>query len=424
MVFSRKTTFITAVLEAALAVAAGLGVILVPLTILWAVENNATIDWMAAYRASADIWLAAHGVQIMVPAGTIVGIQTPDFVLSLIPLGLSALIFSSAYRMGKRIAATTSLWPGWVGALGVYGAMSLVITTSAHHKLAYPIETQGIYQPVIVYGLVLVASSLFAKPIDLGASNLPEAQERLLVRTWLAKRIDGVHWAVRAIWLQALRAGTAVVFTLTAASALIVAVSLGANWIQVIRLYEGMQLSLFGGILLTVGQIALMPNIVIYGADWLTGAGFYIGSGSWVSPIASQLGPLPSLPVLAALPSGVMSFGLVAIAVPIVAAFLATLGIRKYADEIRFEFASALSAAMTLGIGIGVVAAVEVLVLNLLASGAAGPGRLQEVGGNPWIVAGVLFVETAVVATLAAFYSAKPEGADDEVIARAQQPRG
>jgi hypothetical protein len=119
-----------------------------------------------------------------------------------------------------------------------------------------------------------------------------------------------------------------------------------------------------------------------------------------------------------------MSFGLVAIAVPIVAAFLATLGIRKYADQIRFEFASAFSAAMTLGIGIGVVSAVEVLVLNLLASGAAGPGRLQEVGGNPWIVAGVLFVETAVVATLAAFYSAKPEGADYEVIARAQQPRG
>ena len=422
--FSRKTTFITAVLEAALAVAAGLGVILVPLTILWAVENNATIDWMAAYRASADIWLAAHGVQIMVPAGSIAGIQTPDFVLSLIPLGLSALIFSTAYRMGKRLAATTSLWPGWIGALGVYGAMSLVITSSAHHKLAYPIETQGSYQPVIMYGLVLVASSLFAKPIDLGAANLPEANERLVVRAWLAKRIDGVHWAVRAIWLPALRAGTAVVVTLIGASSLIVAVSLGANWIQVIRLYEGMQLSLFGGILLTVAQIALMPNIVIYGADWLTGAGFYIGSGSWVSPLASQLGPLPSLPVLAALPSGVMSFGLVAIAVPIVAAFLATLGIRKYADQIRFEFASVFSAAATLGIGIGAVSAVEALVLNLLASGAAGPGRLQEVGGNPWIVAGVLFLETAAVATLAAFYSAKPEGADYEVIARAQRPHG
>lgn len=420
--FSRKTTFITAVLEAALAVAAGLGIILVPLTILWAVENNASIDWMAAYRASADIWLAAHGVQIMVPAGSIAGIQTPDFALSLIPLGLSALIFSTAFRMGKRLAATTSLWPGWIGALGVYGVMSLVITTSAHHKLAYPLETQGIYQPVIVYGLVLVGSSLFAKPIDLGASNLPEANERLVVRAWLAKRIDGVHWAVRAIWLPALRAGTAVVVALIGVSALIVAVSLGANWIQVIRLYEGMQLSLFGGVLLTVGQIALMPNIVIYGADWLTGAGFYIGSGSWVSPLASQLGPLPSLPVLAALPTGAMSFGLVAVAVPIVSAFLATLGIRKYADQIRFEFASALSAAMTLGIGIGVVSALEVLVLNLLAGGSAGPGRLQEVGGNPWLVAGALFVETAVVATLAAFYSAKPEGADYEVITRAQSP--
>jgi hypothetical protein len=46
--------------------------------------------------------------------------------------------------------------------------------------------------------------------------------------------------------------------------------------------------------------------------------------------------------------------------------------------------------------------------LALVASGSAGPGRLSEVGVNPWLIAIVSFVEVAVVSTLAAFYSAKP----------------
>ena len=92
------------------------------------------------------------------------------------------------------------------------------------------------------------------------------------------------------------------------------------------------------------------------------------------------------MPVLAALPPGQLSFGMVALVVPVVLAFVCTLGVRKYADLIRFEFASATSAAISLGLSIGVVAAVEMALLNLIAAGgiadAAGVAAAMALGAS------------------------------------------
>ena len=123
---------------------------------------------------------------------------------------------------------------------------------------------------------------------------------------------------------------------------------------------------------------------------------------------------------ISALPIGELSFGTIALLVPLVGAFLATILIRRHADAIRFEFASAWSAAITLGLSIAVVSAVEMGLLALLASGGVGPGRLQEIGVNPLLVAGVVFVQVAVVSILAAFFSARPDAPDHPLV---QSPR-
>ena len=125
---------------------------------------------------------------------------------------------------------------------------------------------------------------------------------------------------------------------------------------------------------------------------------------------------MPALPILGALPVGQLSFGRIALVVPLVGAFLATIMIRKRAADIRFEFASAWSAAISLGLSIAAVAAVEIGILVFIASGSAGPGRLVLVGASPLLVAAVLFVETAVVSILAAFYSARPDAPDHELL--------
>jgi len=419
-VFSRRTTFITAALETALAVAVGLGILLVPLTLLWAVENNSTVDWSAAYRTAADVWLAAHGVHISVPAQTIAGVAVGDFSISMIPLGLTALLVGLAYRVGQRLATSVSLWPGWLAIAFVYGGFSLLISTTAKSPLALPDPVAGPFLPAIVFTSVAMLSSVFAKPADLGVAHPQLAPERALIRGWLAKRWDGLGWWAHVVMPPALRAGTAIIVILIGVSAVTISLDLAFNWIEVIRLYEGMQLTLLGGILLTVGQILFLPNFVLFGADWFTGAGFSIGTGSLVSPLGSQLGPLPALPVFAAIPAGQLGFGMAAIAVPVVAAIFATLRIRSHAAEMRFEFASPITAALSLGLPVGLVAAIEMLLLNALTRGAIGPGRFVEVGGNPLTTAAAVFAEVALVSTIAAFYTASPDAPDAHLVERAK----
>jgi hypothetical protein len=203
---------------------------------------------------------------------------------------------------------------------------------------------------------------------------------------------------------------------LTALSAISFSLLLAINWITVTRLYEGLHVSVLGGFTVTIGELALLPNLIIFGAAWFTGLGFSIGTGSSISPLGSVVGPMPGIPFLGAIPAGQVSLGLAAVAVPLIAAFVATIAIKKHADEIRFEFASAWSAAISLGVSVALVAAVEMGLLAALASGSAGPGRLETVGVNPLILAAVVFVETAVVSILAAFFSARPDEADHPML--------
>ena len=416
---NRRLTFLVAAFEALVVAGIGLGLLLVPLTVVWLFENDPTIDWLVPFRASADIWMMAHGTRLVVPAGTFGAAAFPQFVVSMIPLGLSLVIAHFANRMGRRLTSAIELWPAWVAAALVYGGISLLLSLVAYNKFVYPVAWQGTFFPPAFMLLFVVVGSLFGKRQAFGeAAALPEPSERVWVRDFLERKFNNMHWAIRAVSAPAFRAGTGVVVILLAVSSVFIAIMMAVNWIQVIRLYEGLQVSFLGGVMITAGQMAILPNLIVFGASWFTGVGFQIGAGSLISPVATVVGPLPALPITSALPIGELSFGMIAILVPLVGAFLATILIRRHADEIRFEFASAWSAAITLGLSIAVVASVEFGILALLASGGVGPGRLQTIGVNPLLAAGVLFVEVAVVSILAAFFSARPDAPDHPLAQR------
>ncbi|MBU6144887.1 MAG: hypothetical protein KGQ56_05400, partial [Acidobacteria bacterium] len=165
----------------------------------------------------------------------------------------------------------------------------------------------------------------------------------------------------------------------------------------------------------------LLPNVIVYGMSWLTGLGFSLGEGSTVSPLAVELGPLPAIPILSALPTGTDSLMIVFVLVPLLAAFFATLLVKPFTQELRFNYASATSAAIGLGIGVGFVAAAEMLLLALISGGSIGPERMSQVGVNPWLVFAVTFIEVATVSSLAAFFSARPEGVDTELLQKVRR---
>ena len=406
---NKRQTFFIAAIEAAILVAISLGVVLVPLTLVWFLENNPEVDWLVTFRAASDFWLLSHGTGLVVPEGEILGILVPAFLVTLVPLGMTIWLARSFYNAGKRFIAARALWPGWLGGSLVYGASALGISTAAYDSAIYPIAWQGVFFPTILFLVFQVLGSLFGQPDEIFEGDiLDQAPERDRVRRALNAFRLKLHWSVRSIMGPAFRAGTAITVMLLMVSAFTIAVLIALSWIDITRLYESVQVSVLGAVVLTIGQLALIPNLIIYGAAWLTGVGFSIGAGSLISPLGSQVGPLPAIPILGALPVGQLEFGMISIAVVLLAAFVATLLIRKSADEIRFEFATAWSAAISLGLSIAFVTASQMGLLALMASGSAGPGRLSQVGVSPWLVALVVFVEVGVVSTLAAFYSARP----------------
>ncbi len=391
--------------------AIGVGILLAPMTVIWLVENDPTIDWFVAFRTSADIWMLAQGAHLMVPAGALGSSQVPAFVVTLLPLGFSALLAYLSFRLGRRMSTAAELWPGWLGAVLAYGAISLGLSTAAFSPEVYPVAWQGtMFPPLFLFAFMAVGS--LTGPLR----NGEESRERASLTVWLESKWNNLGWAIRALAVPALRGGTAIVVMLTALSALSISILLAVNWITVTRLYESLHVSVLGGSTVTIGELALLPNLVIYGAAWFTGLGFSIGTGSSISPLGSAVGPMPGIPFLGAIPAGQIGFGLAAVAVPLVAAFVATLAIKKHADEIRFEFASAWSAAISLGLSVGLVAALEMGVLAAIASGSAGPGRLETIGVNPFVVAAVVFIETSAVSILAAFFSARPDRADHPLL--------
>jgi hypothetical protein len=406
---NKRQTFFIAAIEAAILVAVSLGVVLVPLSLVWLLENNSDVDWLVAFRAAADFWLLSHGTGLVVPEGEILGLLVPAFVVTLVPLGMTIWLARSFYNAGKRFLAARSLWPGWLGGSLVYGVAALGISTAAYDSAIYPVAWQGVFFPTILFLTFQILGSVFGQPDEIFEGDvLDQSPERDRIRGALNSLRLKLHWSIRSIMGPAFRAGTAITVMLLAVSAFTLAVLIAISWIDITRLYESVQVSILGAVVLTIGQLALIPNLVIFGAAWFTGVGFSIGAGSLISPLGSQVGPLPTIPVLGALPVGGLEFGMISIVVVLLAAFIATLAIRKSADEIRFEFATAWTAAISLGLSIALVTSLQMALLATIASGSAGPGRLVQVGVSPWLLALVVFVEVGVVATLAAFYSARP----------------
>ena len=412
----RIKAFARGALGAAFVVAIGFFSIFALNITTWLIEQTQGASFQTVLQDSSRTWLSAHGVPILFAEGKVAGLKVPAFVYDLIPLGFSLLIGWAAFRSGRKLSGEKHLAFGWLGAILSYLLVSVLVVTSAVTKAIFVVQWQGVFIPTVLFVVILITGSLVADPILYEDSEPSDLRER--VRNFFIGTADKLPWAVKPLIGPALRAGTGVVAAMSAVSAIIISVLLAVNWIEIIKLYQSLQLSFLGTFTVSTGQLALMPNLIAFGNAWLTGVGFSVGQGSQVSPLVTELGPLPAIPMLAALPVSSSSLGILFVLVPLLAAFFATLLVKSHTADLRFNYASATTAAISLGLSIGLVAAVEMWILVELASGSLGPGRMSLVGSNPWLVAGITFAEVSIASVLAAFFSARPDGADTELIKR------
>lgn len=406
---NRGLSFAIAALQALIIAATAIGIVIAPLTLAWFIEGNGTANYLTALQVAVYAFLLACGVPLQFDAGQIIGLDFPAFTMSALPLGLTLLMALMTMRIGHRLSAAPSLWPAWIGGAAAFGGIGVAANMLVAGPGITVAEWAPLIAPAIFFGGLLFISSVAGSRYELfEGANGPEAKERIWVRSFGQGLLKRLHWSLSTVLSPAARVGLGVVAAMLTVASLMIALALGFGWIEVVRLYEGMRVSILGGVMLTIGQLAILPNLLIYAMAWISGVGFSIGVGSSVSPLATQLGPMPAFPVFAAIPTGGFDRGILFALVPIAAAFIGTILVRRFTDQMRWEYATRFSAALSFAFMAALVAAIAGFLLTLLASGSFGPGRFSFVGVNSLLFAGVLFLEVLIPSFLAGFIVIKP----------------
>lgn len=386
---TRRLTVLFSAFEALLVVAIGVAIPLLLSTLLWALQFGFGPDWLIFWRAAVDVWLIGHGVDVTftldevtaasigAPAGSVVAV-------TIAALGFALLTLALGVRAGGRIAETGHRLLGELTAFVVFGGASLLLTFSASHPAARPSLWQGALLPALVFGVGLLLGVLRA---DTDRGGTARGLVSRVTASWNPR--------LRTSLGAALTAGTASVMIVILVSAITATVVLATGYAQVIRLYQSLHSELLGGVVLTTGQLAFVPNIVVWTASWFAGPGFALGVGSQVSPLGTAVGPLPAVPMLGALPSGELAFGYVGLAVPVVAAFLAATAVRPRLMRAVGD-GSSLGWSALVAVAGGVAGGLLLGMLAAASTGGLGPGRFSEVGPDPLAVGLAAFLEIAI----------------------------
>ncbi|GLI28048.1 hypothetical protein ARHIZOSPH14_22900 [Agromyces rhizosphaerae] len=415
---SRTTTILLAALEAFVVAAAGVGLAVVPLALVWAISTGMAADPAMFWGAAALAWLVGNGVDLAVSldpvAAAALGVpeDSAAFGVTIAVLGFSVLTVGTGAHVGRRSAG------GGHAASGVLAAA--VVTGIAGFALGLTAGVPGIapsaWQSAVVPALLVFAGGAVGAGIEatrLGARGTDATTGRL--RRWLSALDPAWRDALRV----ALRAGTAAAVGIVGAAAVAVAVALAVDYATVVGLWQSLRADVPGGIVLALGQLALLPNLVAWAAAWIVGPGFAIGAGTSVSAGGTLLGPVPGLPVLGAIPKLDPGLGYLALLVPVLLGFAAGFLVHRSVDARRSRRAAgrpeqrparrpaAWTWAFAVGEGLaaGVVAGVLLGALAWWSSGAAGPGRLDEVGPEWWTVAVATATLVGVPAVLGAVAS-------------------
>jgi hypothetical protein len=146
-----------------------------------------------------------------------------------------------------------------------------------------------------------------------------------------------------------------------------------------VDLVHAVDAGVLGGLLLVVGCLLLVPNAAVWVAAYSVGTGFALGAGTAVAPSGVEIGNVPALPLLAALPGAgpAPRASLVLVAIPVAAGVMLAWALVKRLGDVTAGRAAVLAGAT--GAFVGVVVA----LCCWLAGGSMGPGRLAEAGPNP-----------------------------------------
>ncbi|UTT70664.1 DUF6350 family protein [Arthrobacter sp. DNA4] len=386
-------------LEAAQAAIISALVVVAPIVAVWATAGFQNGQFEVLARLAGQSWLLVHGVPLEL-AGTGPGTATHggSGILSLIPLGLTLIPFLLAWRAGRRLARasyTDQLWQALLGSWAVYAAFGAATgfvcrSTDVGINLWF-----AMLVPLVPFGLGMV----------IGARREAGSWSRLIgvdAVDWISRTSQHSRWA-GSYFASAAKAGSVAVLSALTLAAVLLAADLFIHWNLVVSVYEALDAGPVGGAALTIAQLGFLPNLVVFALAWTSGAGFAMGAGSQAGALGTAVGPLPSIPVLAGIPSGSLDYAFVALVVPVLAGVMAGWWFLREGEnhfdewlaiKVHARWFTAAVSTLVLGVLVGVAAGLLTASLAWIARGSAGLGRLTAIGPDPlwtglWVAAEV-----------------------------------
>ena len=303
--------------------------------------------WLEAARVGTAAWLLGHGASFTLA----------ELTIAVIPLGVT-LVSAGLLAASVRRARLGS----W--ATGVFAAVGYLVLTTAFVAFA---AMPGAGRALLGAAVVTLAG------LALGLRGVPApgwwTRGKARLPAWVSDAV-GLGWRIALAHL---------------ALAAVATVWLVASGFEAIReVHDQLGPDAVSGVVLVLAQLLVLPNVVLWVAAYLLGPGFAVGADTVFSPSGIEAGPVPLVPVLAALPDpeGLLGqlpvLGLTGVLAGLVAGVWMLRRLR------RRGVLSMLGAAG----GGALLAALVLAGLSAAAAGGVVPGRMATLGAD-WQATGV-----------------------------------
>lgn len=393
----RPIVFLLAVIDAVIAVAVGLAVILAPLTLLWVFALPGA-SWGALWSSGATAWQFAMLVplHITLPPEYVatVGIDpaAASFTLSLAPLAFAGFIAIFAARSGVRASRAEAWITGVVSGTLAVAILAFLIAVSAANVVADVELWQAVLCPTLLFGVPALAGAVVTEWREGGAGR---------IASWRNRVESGADdWAMAPGLIVR---GAAVVLTgLIGAGAVLVAAALVMRGGEIVALYQASNVDALGATMITLAQASYLPTLVVWALSFIAGPGFAVGTATLISPAATSAGIVPGVPLLGALPESTSSWLLLLALIPVsFGVFAGWIARSRLVRTVHLRHADGsaydpVAARLAMTAGIALVSALGGAAMAALASGSLGPGQLVDFGPQPGAVALAVGVEVAI----------------------------
>ncbi|CAN5127195.1 hypothetical protein BH09ACT12_BH09ACT12_26280 [soil metagenome] len=324
-------------------------------------------------RTGALAWLMGHGS----------GVRVDGVSISAIPLGITVVCAWVLWSIGQRVGVSVSGHGPDVEEIAD-GQRDLTV------PIAVLLLTAG-------YVVVAVAAVTLAATPATAPSTSSVVRWSVLLCLFAGGPGIAVGSGRAAIWTSylppTLRAAGGIMRRLlllwAAVSALCFFIALASDLSTAANVLTQLDADAGATLIVIVVSLLLLPNAIAFSGSYLLGPGFTVGTGTLVAPSAVVLGPLPSFPMLAALPDDGPSAGWTAwlILLPPVVAFVAVLLHQRRSPVFGYTDAAIRGCAG------GILAGVAFGLIASVAGGAVGPGRMRDV--TPYVFDTMLHAVTS-----------------------------